>query len=348
VNYRSMIAALAASTTLAGCGVAGNMSTSSGSSLRSIGPPTSSAHKGASTGSLYITSESPAVHGGIVVYGGQPLKYLRSITNGVGGPNAIAFNSLRQLFVTNPQLATITVYTAKGINPIRTLSNRFMKDPFQMAISSKDDVYQTTRRYTLIYIKGLQTQVEKINRSGSGLAIDSSDNVYLGQTGVITVYAPRAIKASRTITDGVGEVSRLAIDASGNLYDSNFQLGSCGNVTVYNAATGALENTITDGVCTPVGLAFDSSGNLYVGNWGNGKTSKPSVTVYAAGTGALMETITQGINDPIALAIDPSNNLYVANQADNSSSVTVYPPNQTSPSQTLTKGIDFPFDLKWL
>jgi hypothetical protein len=302
--------------------------------------------KSADSGALYVTSESPHPYGGVAVYGGQKLMYRRSITSGIGGPNSLAFNSLGQLFVVNPQGNTVTVYKAGGSRPIRTLSNQFMKNPYRIAISSKNDVYVAAKNWVTIFIGGKQNQSKRIHRKAAAIAIDSSDNFYIGENGVIDVFAPEATKPSRTITQGVGNVSRLAVDASGSLYDSNFQLGSCGAVTVYSAATGTLENTITDGICTPIGLAFDSLGNLYVGNFGSGKGS--SVTVYAAGTGSLLETITKGVNNPIAMALDPSDNLYVANQTNYSSSVTVYAPNQTSPSKTLTKGIDYPFDLVWL
>jgi hypothetical protein len=348
-TYRAaafIAATFAAEMLLAGCGgPSGFRNTAAASFATERSTNATSREK---SGSLYVASFAPNPHGSVAVYGGPELKFQRAITEGASGPYSVAFNSLRQLFVVN-ETGPVSVYTPDGESPIRTLSDRFMKGPYQIAISSKNDVYVTARRWVLIYVNGHQAIVKKIYKSTEAIAIDAANNVYIGQNGVISVFAPEAVKPSRTITAGVGDVARLAVDAAGNLYDSNSQEGSCGAVTVYNAATGALENTITDGVCDPVGLAFDSSGNLYVGNFGSEGNVKSSVTVYAAGTGALIETIKKGVDNPIALTIDPSNTLYVANRStQGNGSVTVYPSGQLIPSRTLKEGVDFPSGLTWL
>lgn len=54
-------------------------------------------------------------------------------------------------------------------------------------------------------------------------------------------------------------------------------------------------------------------------------------------------TITDGISSPEGLAVDSSGNLYVANSGD--STVTVYPPGQTTPSATYSSGVSAPFGV---
>jgi hypothetical protein len=343
----SSAAALAALTLgLAACSDVSHTSFATQPSLPNVSK-TIPQSKTAQGGSLYITSYSPAPHGSVVVYGTKALKYVRSITSGVGIPVAIAFNTQKQLFVANGENDTVTVYKAHGGSPIRTLSNRLLKGTNLMAISSQNDVYVAGGRYINIFVGGRQNQVKLIHTPSTAMTFDSSDDLYVGLVGTINVYGPNAIHPKMKITEGVGDVTKLATDAAGNLYSANYAAGGCGNVTEYNAATGALENTITKGVCEPLSVAVDSLGNLYVGNEGNSSVPS-SVTVYAVGTGALSETITEGIEKPRAMIFDQSNNLYVANETTAASTVTMYPFGKTVPSRTLSKGIRSPLDLAWL
>jgi sugar lactone lactonase YvrE len=289
-------------------------------------------------GSLYIASGA-----GVVVYSGSPAKYVRTISKGVDSPQGLASNSKNQLFVANFAANTVTVYNDGAKNPVETLSKN-LKLPFYLAVAPNNDVYVGARSHVNIYINASNSKLKRIHVKPTGLATDASGNAYVAGDGVISVYPPGSTKPTRTISDGVDFPTQLAIDASGNLYVGNLDPTACGSVTVYDAATGTLENTITDDVCEPVSLAFDSLGNLYVGN--EADTNSSYVTEYAAGTGSLLEKITKGINIPYGLALDPSDNLYVANHG--AGTVTVYPPNQTSPSQTLTQGTSNPSKLLWI
>jgi 6-phosphogluconolactonase (cycloisomerase 2 family) len=77
---------------------------------------------------------------------------------------------------------------------------------------------------------------------------------------------------------------------------------------------------------------------LYVG-------SGQGVSQYHIGSYQLVRNITHsdGATDPESLAVDPSGNLYVGNY--NGSSVVVYVPGLTAPSETITAGISNPVAL---
>jgi 6-phosphogluconolactonase (cycloisomerase 2 family) len=338
VNYRSMIAALAAGAILASCSSPSSLLNANGPALGDGKVAESLSSAKTNTGSLYVSSES-----GVIVFSGSPAKYVRTIYKGISSPVALAFNSQKQLFVANFDINTVTVYNKDGNNPVETLSKN-LKQPFYLAVSSKNDVYVGGKSHVNIYLESSQAKLRRIPVKPTGVAVDASGNAYVAGDGVITVYPPGSTKPSRTISDGIDFPTQLAIDASGNLYVGNLDPTACGSVTVYDAATGALENTITDGICEPISLAFDSLGNLYVGN--EADTNSSDVTVYAVGTRALMETITEGINVPFGLSLDPSNNLYVSNYGANT--VTVYPPNETSPSETLTERLSSPSRSVWI
>jgi hypothetical protein len=299
-------------------------------------------HSDKSPGALYISS---AISGSAVVVYSGGTKYLRTIIDGIRTPQGIALDSHGQLVVANYAANTATVYTSTG-KLLRTLSRKLIQ-PFLVAVTSTDAVYVTARNNVSIYANSRQREFKEIHLSAGGIAIDALDNVYLSNGNAIYVYAPGATEPSRKITKGLNDPGRLAIDSSGNLYADNLDSSPCGFVTVHDAATGALKYTIKKGVCEPVGLAFDAAGNLYVGNTGNGNDPAPSVTEYGAGSNTPTSTITNGVTQPLSLLFDPSGNLYVAN-AGYPGNVTVYAPNQTSPSRVLTKGIGSPFQLQWL
>jgi DNA-binding beta-propeller fold protein YncE len=98
----------------------------------------------------------------------------------------------------------------------------------------------------------------------------------------------------------------LAVDASGNLYVSNFNANT---VQVYNPAH-KLIRTIRNGVNQPYGLAVDGLGFLRVANFGAG-----TVTSYDS-TGKLSDTLT-GLVNPILLAVDGLSDVWVVDHTLN-------------------------------
>ncbi len=74
-------------------------------------------------------------------------------------------------------------------------------------------------------------------------------------------------------------------------------------------------------------------------------TSAGAVDVYSSeGQGqAPIETITDGISVPQGLAVDSNDNLYVANSGNNT--VTVYPPDTTTPTVTYSTGVSVPYGV---
>jgi hypothetical protein len=92
VNYRWVIASVATGIMLTDCNTPVGISGMSAPPTASIRMTSSSARMSDQAGLLYASSVS-----GIAVYGGEPLKYLRTITDGVLFPDGIAFNSNKQI-----------------------------------------------------------------------------------------------------------------------------------------------------------------------------------------------------------------------------------------------------------
>jgi hypothetical protein len=179
-------------------------------------------------------------------------------------------------------------------------------------------------------------------RSGHGIALDSSDNIFVADGGSnVTVFPPVGSSTgtlnedpsaviSTTVTTGLHNPYGVALDSSGRIYVANedhttsgvlvYAAGSNGNAAPSTSITGD-----STGLYNPQGIALDSSGDIYVtddGDFVKIPPPPPSVFVYPAlgsSTGVLDEgpsaTISGGntsLITPEGIALDSSRNIYVA------------------------------------
>jgi hypothetical protein len=154
--------------------------------------------------------------------------------------------------------------------------------------------------------------------------------------GWISVYAPGALRPSRTVTSPRGYVPMaLAFDGSGKMYVANGPADdnpnrNVGLVLVYPRNGVRPERTISNGVHQPVSIAVDvTAGTLYVGN-GNG-----NVIVYAAGKSAPSYELGAKLAD--SLALDSHGDVYVGDFAQ-PGSVSEYARGSRKPMRTMSAG----------
>ena len=183
--------------------------------------------------------------------------------------------------------------------------------------------------------------------------------------GSVTVYPAsatgnakpiQAIAGSRT---GLDRPSAIALDASGDIYVTNYATQS---VTVYAAvATGNAKpmqtisgsNTALD---DPEGITVDpTNGDIYVTNQLGAPSGIGSVTIYGPHSNGNVPPIgtiageSTGLSSPVELALDSSDNVCVPNY-DNAS-VTVYAAGSVgniAPMRTISgdkTGLDAPFSV---
>jgi sugar lactone lactonase YvrE len=187
-----------------------------------------------------------------------------------------------------------------------------------------------------------------------GLAIDSSNNLYVGQLGYLSGYTdydvnlrkitPAGVVTTIAGTGAAGDTNGpalsatfdfpygLAIDSSGKLFEADFWPGlirvlSGGNVSTV-AGTGTLgdidgpdANAELNG---PLGIAVDSSDNVYVADGWNNKVRvvlASGVVATVAGTGAAGSANGPGSTatfyDPSAVTLDGSGDIYVLDRGNN-------------------------------
>jgi len=187
----------------------------------------------------------------------------------------------------------------------------------------------------------------------TGMAVDSTGNVYVGDTynnavrevtpaGVVTTLAGGATGGGGS-PDGTGSAARFnfplgaAVDTNGNVYTADLegntirQVTPAGVVTTLAGQTGVAgsgdgtgTNALFNGPCGP---AVDSAGSVYVADWGNHTIRK----VTPVGTNWVVTTLAgkaghpgllngMGTNAefdyPNGVAVDTNGNVYVADTAN--------------------------------
>ena len=239
---------------------------------------------------LYVANGGAYSGGTVTVYAPGSKSVLRTISQGLNDPGALAFDGSGNLYVANITGNAVTVYAMGGSSLIETISQGVLR-PDALAFDSSGD----------LYVANSFTKADGFGRT-------------------VTVYAPGSTKLLRTITKGVCYPIALAFDSSGNLYVADeFQLApkckgtrdpSTGSVTVYAPGSETVLRTIKKGLSYPgpFALVFDASGNLYVANEGGN-----TVPVYAPGSTKVLRTISGDMVNPEVLAFDGSGNLFVAN-----------------------------------
>ncbi len=272
---------------------------------------------------------------------------IRTITDGIASPSALAFDYFGNLYVANSAKGanTVAVYKPGSSALLRTIAVGVNR-PFDLAFSPAGNLFVS-----------------------NNLGLVGRRNV----PGSVTVYAPGKSTPLRTITDGIITPHGIAFDKSGDLYVAN----CCHNVQVY--APGGTSPLRTDAyLAFPQRMAFDPYGYLFVANSGGnyycpgfvamyapqaikpqlyiqtgyscgpfgtlaidrvGNVYVPSmssndVDVFRARSNSRLYTIT-GINSPEDLKFDSNGLLYVANNG----SVTVYAFGRKKPLRTITSGI---------
>jgi sugar lactone lactonase YvrE len=182
-----------------------------------------------------------------------------------------------------------------------------------------------------------------------GIAVDSSGNVYVADTGNYTIrkITPAGVVTTLAGTPGVYNANGdgglfdsptgLAVDTAGNVYVADTGNNAIYKISQSGAAAVLAGDTHEEGVGgysdgtgtsaqfkSPYGIALDGADNLYVADAGNDVIRKVTpagvVTTFAGSAGVAGSSDGTGstarFNDPDAVAIDSSGNIFVSDSGN--------------------------------
>ena len=289
-----------------------------------------------------------------------PIATISGFDTGLSSPEGIALDSSDDIYVADESASSVYVYpplaSSTGLPdeaPIATISgsDTGLISPYGIAVdSTTGNIYVADALATSLFVYpalgnsvGLPDEVPLVTIKGSktglgwpqGIALDSSDDIYVADTSSVLVYsarskgnaAPSSATISTTMTTGLGWPQGIALDSSGEIYvaDDGPGANGPGSVFVYpagskaNAAPTATISGTNTALSYPQGIALDSSSNIYVADEG-----AVSVFVYSAGSkgNVAPTTIISGSNTeldtPEGIVVDSSLNIYVADDGDGS------------------------------
>ncbi|HEY3675822.1 MAG TPA: hypothetical protein VGK84_07485 [Candidatus Tumulicola sp.] len=296
---------------------------------------------------LYVANRNFGGSGYVDVYAPGGTSPIRTITDGIKQPFALALDSAGDLFVASwcgcdaGTGGVVTEYAPGKSSFIRKI---VVQKPNALAFDPSGNLFVGGLKKVTAYAAGSTKPFQTISngiKTPMSLVFDSNGNLYVGNLGKssrgfnnVTVYAPGNSTPMETITQGIDYPYSLLIDPSNNLYVANYM----GKVTIYASGSTSPTKTVTKFICGPRELAFDSKYDLYVANWCS-ESGYWSVTGYAPGGGSLNRNINMGIYIPTAIVFDGKDNLYVANNRQSGAAILVYPPNTTTPQYSITNGV---------
>jgi len=265
--------------TFAGTGAKGFTGDGSAASAAQIGGPTGLAFDG--SGNLFFVDNfNQRIRE--VTAAGTISTLAGTGTAGYGGDNATATKAQ----ISGPSYITVdssgTVYFADTANGV-----------IRKITSGTISTFAGNNAAGSGYNGDLRTAVSAQLYSPEGVAVDSSGNLYIGDTGNSRIRM--VLKDGSSITTYAGAVSGYYGDGGPAIY-----------AQIYG----------------PHGIAFDSAGNLYIADTGNNRVRKidtNGIITTVAGSSGVGGFGGDGgpatkalLNYPVGVATDPAGNLYIA------------------------------------
>lgn len=284
-------------------------------------------------------------------------QYSIKAKDGVDKPDALTFDSEKNLYVANLGNGSVTVYAPGQTTPSDTIKTDC---PTAIRVPTGGDLYVANpcdNTVSIFNSTGSEEQVLVQNICDpQALNFDTNGDLFVANGGTTGAKSPcntvakctggpplRQCKTSDLITADINNPDALVVTTDGFLFVANDV--AAGSVTKYKVADGSYVNTWGAGdLDEPNALALDGTNHLCAASWGND-------SVYCFSTPTLpfkVLTAADGIENPMGLASLPEGDLYIANNFSNMNypkgNVTKYCPKKSckSDKHPITTAINGP------
>ena len=275
-----------------------------------------------STNVIYSYDVNPgATRSSTLTIAGQALTVTQA------GSTYVAANLLTNLFVeSNPTGVAVdgagNVFVAfpSGIykwTPTNNLVNYDFGYPgvTAVAVDLAGDIYWASPNYEEVAEYSVSNNWSWVDYQNlampSGVAVDSSGNVYIADTGnaAIKEWSATSGNVATLISTGLTSPTGVAVDAADNVYIAD---SGAGKIFKWTLATGQLTTLISSGLSTPNGLAVDGSGNVYVADTGHNLIKE-----WSAASNTVSTLDSAGLSAPAGVGVDAIGNVYIADTGNN-------------------------------
>jgi sugar lactone lactonase YvrE len=221
-----------------------------------------------------------------------------TITAGLSGPEGMAVDKSLNLYVTNTDNSTVTVYPPGSTSPTVTYSQG-VNEPAGVCIGKDGTVYIVNLAGTVAeYAKGSTSPERTLNLGNLPIdaALDTQNNLYVTFGDGVEEYAPGSTTGTN-LDIPIENPGAIQLDNGANLVVANQTLPG---VEVFAQGTHSPSNTFAQ-TGDPNPIRFDKKAkNLYVGD-----PLSNIVDVYAYPSGTLVNTISNGVSFDAGVAVSP-------------------------------------------
>ena len=212
--------------------------------------------------------------------------------------------------VTTPTCVYVTNDSGSGVIATATLGTG-LSSAAGVALDISGNLYISDSTKGIVALvaggAGAQTNVISGLTSPAGVATDGTGDLFIASGTAVTevpfVNGALSASSAKQIGTGLGTLTGVAVDKSGNVYVSDVT-----NKQVVKISSTGTQTVLSSGLVYPTQVAVDSLGDVYFAD------ANRVVYLPASGTAT---TVGTGLSSPTGVAVDIYNNVYISDTGNN-------------------------------
>jgi streptogramin lyase len=170
-----------------------------------------------------------------------------------------------------------------------------------------------------VYLPGVGHAVGSGLNGPGGVAVDASENIFVGDSNnnaVKEIVAAGGYTTVKTLGSGFSYPNGVAVDGGGNVYVADTYNDGIKEIVAVGGYTTV--NSLGSGFSNPYGVAVDGSGNVFVADFANDAVKEILAVGGRIPATPSIRTLASGLDGPDGVAVDANGNVFFANYGDGS------------------------------